>query len=71
MAKKRRRRPIPVARERAAGVAAPAGAAEARSTSKEPDFAGEYRYVVGDLKRIAILAAGMFITLGVLALFIR
>lgn len=50
---------------------APRAAAETRSKSEEPDFASEYRYVLGDLKRIAILAAGMFATLVVLALVIR
>lgn len=46
-------------------------AVEKGSAGKAPDFASEYRYVLGDLKRIAILAAGMFTTLGVLALIIR
>jgi hypothetical protein len=44
---------------------------ETRSAAKEPDFASEYRYVLGDLKRIGVLAAGMFATLVVLALVIR
>ena len=38
---------------------------------KESDFASEYRYVLGDLKRIGMLAAAMFATLVVLALVIR
>ena len=43
-----------------AGRVTSQAAAEARATDKELDFASEYRYVLGDLKRIAILAAGMF-----------
>jgi hypothetical protein len=38
------------------------------ATSQEPNFAEEYRYVVRDLKRFAVLAAAMFATLIVLAL---
>lgn len=54
---------------RATAVAAPA--VETRSSAKEPDFASEYRYVLGDLRRIGVLAAGMFAILLVLALIIR
>jgi len=39
--------------------------------SREGDFASEYGYVVGDLKRIGVLAASMFGALLVLALIIR
>jgi hypothetical protein len=43
-----------------------------RETVVEPeDFATEYRYVLGDLKQIAILAAAMFATLIVLALVLQ
>lgn len=41
---------------------APSGAA--------PDFGQEYEYVIGDLKRIGILAAGMLAGLVILAFFI-
>ncbi len=51
-------------------VSAAPRAAE-RATGKETDFASEYRYVLGDLKRIGMLAAAMFATLVVLALVIR
>ena len=37
----------------------------------ETDFASDYGYVVGDLKRIGTLAAAMFGALFVLALIIR
>ncbi len=46
-------------------AAAPAKAATA------VDFTSEYRYVLGDLKRLGIIAASMFATLIVLALFLR
>lgn len=76
MAKRKgRRRSAPSAR-RSSGAAAirtvpKVTVAEAQSASKDPDFASEYHYVWGDLKRIAILAAGMFATLAILALVIR
>jgi hypothetical protein len=34
-------------------------------------FADEYRYVLGDLKRIGVLAVSMFVLLGALALIVR
>jgi hypothetical protein len=76
MAKRKgRRRPAPSVRRSSDAIATRTApevtVTEARPTSKEPDFASEYRYVLGDLKRIAILAAGMFATLVVLALVIR
>ena len=40
------------------------------SASKEVDFAQEYSYVLSDLKRFAMLAAGMFATLAVLGLIL-
>lgn len=43
----------------------------AASYSKAVDFRAEYPHVLGDLKRIGILAAAMFATLVVLALIIR
>ena len=39
--------------------------------SKSVDFGTEYHYVLGDLKRIAILAAAMFSLLVILAFVIR
>jgi hypothetical protein len=50
-----------------------AAARQARSQQKSGsqdstvDFAHEYRYVVGDLRRVAILAAAMFALLVILA----
>ena len=49
-------------------ASAPAKAAAA--PGKDVDFRSEYRYVLGDLKRIGILAAAMFATLVVLALVV-
>jgi len=49
-----------------------AGAASREAIVKaQAGFAEEYRYVITDLKRIGILAAGMFGLLVVLALLIR
>ncbi len=45
--------------------AEPAQVAPARTTA---DIAGEYRYVIGDLRRIGVLAAAMFALLVVAAL---
>ena len=75
MAKKRTRkqytpRPLP-ARPPVAPDAAIATAAVASSTPSAAAAAGhEYRYVVSDLKRIAIVAAAMFALLVVLALLL-
>ena len=50
------------------GRAAPTSMA---ATAAGPvNFGEEYRYVLGDLKRIAVLAAVMFATLVVLALIL-
>jgi len=38
--------------------------------AKKVDFAGEYHYVIQDLKRIAIYAAALFVLLIVLAIII-
>jgi len=40
------------------------------AVSKQVDFAHEYHYVIEDLKRIAVIAAGLFVLLVVLALVI-
>ena len=40
------------------------------SAKAEVDFADEYRYVLIDLKRFAILAAGMFVALAVLGVIL-
>ncbi len=56
--------PPPAPRNRAVR-AEPAPAAPARTTA---DIAGEYRYVIGDLKRIGILAVSMFALLVAVAL---
>ena len=49
----------------------PSRASRASAPPKEVDFGAEYGYVLGDLKRIAILAAVMFASLVVLALVLR
>ena len=68
-ASSRTRRAQPQRREQPVG-----GGSTAESVSKAPpettDFASEYGYVLSDLKRFAILAAAMLITLAVLALVI-
>ena len=81
MSKRRRSRKSSAAKRRQAQAArrsrakmAPAPRAEAPIRSgeaKQTDFASEYRYVVSDLKRFALLAVGMFATLIVLALVLR
>ena len=40
------------------------------SAPKEVDFTKEYSYVLSDLKRFAMLAAGMFVTLAILGLIL-
>jgi hypothetical protein len=55
-------------RQAAAPKPSPKAAAAA---AKEVDFRTEYRYVLGDLKRIGILAAAMFATLVILAMVLR
>ncbi len=55
-----------VSRAATAGVATREVIAQAQA-----DFVEEYRYVITDLKRIGLLAAGMFGLLVVLALIIR
>jgi len=42
----------------------------AEGPAKKVDFAGEYHYVIEDLKRIAIYAAALFVLLIVLAVII-
>jgi len=42
-------------------------AIQAQPASKEADLGEEYRYVIADLKRIGIIAAGMLAVLIVLA----
>ncbi len=83
MAKKRRRsrKSSAARRRRAAKAPAPSVArprptvarrsSRASSSSKSVDFSTEYHYVLGDLKRIAIVAAAMLATLVVLALIVR
>jgi len=77
--KKRRTRKSVAARRRRAARAATSGSARpsgariqkasrVAASSKQVDFAAEYGYLLGDLKRIAILAAAMFAVLGILAL---
>ncbi len=42
----------------------------AESPAKRVDFAGEYHYVIEDLKRIAVYAVALFVLLIVLAVVI-
>ena len=74
MAKKGRKRS---STRRGAGLStsrtSQAAAATTRSAQSQPqvteaDFAVEYHYVLGDLKRIGVLAAAMFVLLVILAL---
>jgi hypothetical protein len=70
MAKKSRR-----AQHRAANVAQPVRISApskrlAETAAQEVDFSKEYHYVIEDLKRIAITAAGLLILLVVLALIV-
>jgi hypothetical protein len=71
MAKKSRR-----ARRQARQVAQPVRISQpsptlaSQTASKEIDFAMEYHYVIEDLRRIAITAAGLLVLLIVLALLL-
>jgi hypothetical protein len=71
MAKKSRR-----ARRQARQVAQPVRISQpsptlaSQTASKEIDFAREYHYVIEDLRRIAITAAGLLVLLIVLALLL-
>lgn len=74
-AKRRKKRRTQV-RERALPVSqkqvAPAPAARATAmTSTAVDFSQEYRYVISDLKRIALIAASMLALLVVLSFVIK
>jgi len=46
-------------------------AAVTQSPKKLVDFAAEYRYVIGDLRKMGILAAAMFALLILLSLVVR
>ncbi len=46
------------------------GAERERGAAESASLAEEYRYVVADLKRIAVIAAGMLVVLVVLALLL-
>ncbi|MBM4459265.1 MAG: hypothetical protein FJ011_16150 [Chloroflexi bacterium] len=65
---------LPASPPRAGGTA-PRGASAAGRAVSAPrapvSLGAEYRYVVGDLRRLGILAAGVFTVLIVLGLFIR
>ena len=58
----------PMAGRAAAASPEVAPRAEERSQPTKVDFSTEYHYVLSDLKRFGILAAGMFVLLVVLAL---
>ena len=57
----------------ATGVAEPAKdrTAVAQSPKKQVDFASEYHYVIGDLRKMGILAAALFAVLIILSFIIR
>lgn len=65
--------PQPLSGQQAARKTAPVGGASRASAAAKTvvDFTTEYRYVLGDLKRLGIIAAAMFTTLIVLALIVR
>jgi len=74
MAKKKRLRRIAAGSGRTAPRAAARTTLETQAPAArgaEVDFASEYHYVLGDLKRIGILAVAMFATLIALALIIQ
>ena len=76
MAKKKRRskRSKGQRKQSAARTAVSSGTRQTPRASKITTLASlkeEYRYVVGDLKRMGILAAAMFVLMVVLALVIR
>lgn len=80
MAKKRRSRKSAAARRRRAQAARRSavkaakvarGRARDSSPAGDVDFATEYRYVLTDLKRLAIIAVSMFGVLIALALALR
>ncbi len=69
--------PRPTETTKAAPPSAPNGRASASRASvaaatatAQVDFASEYRYVVQDLRRLFMLAGGLFIVLVVLAYFL-
>lgn len=70
MAKKSRR-----ARRQGSGATqsvriSPSYRAATQAAPREVDFSKEYRYVIEDLKRIAIIAAALLILLVVLAILV-
>jgi len=74
MAKKSRRSRQQVTIVREGGepvrIARPIRPPAAEGPAKRVDFAGEYHYVIEDLRRIAIYAAALFVLLIVLAVVI-
>jgi hypothetical protein len=67
MAKKSRRTRRAARRSRAVRLSGPAQPLQAEAEAQEVDFSTEYHYVVEDLKRIGIIAAGLLVLLIVLA----
>jgi hypothetical protein len=74
MAKKSRRTRQQVTRVAEGGepvrIARPIRPPAVEPPAKKVDFAGEYHYVIQDLRRIAIYAAALFVLLIVLAVVI-
>jgi hypothetical protein len=70
MAKKSRRARRAPASPQPVQIERPSRPLAARPVEEEVDFRQEYHYVVEDLKRIAVIAAGLLVLLVVLALLI-
>jgi hypothetical protein len=67
MAKKSRRARRAARRSQAVRLSEPVAPLEAETDVQEVDFSSEYHYVVEDLKRIGIIAAGLLVLLILLA----
>lgn len=66
-------RPSTAARVQAERPEAPShlSAPVTTASSKRVDFSAEYHYIIGDLRKMAIIAASMFVVLIVLSLVIQ
>ena len=71
MAKKKRSRASRRQRAQLAKSRQAAPAATRKGKTEKMDFTAEYHYVIRDLKRMGLLAAGMFVLMAVLALILQ
>jgi hypothetical protein len=71
MAKKKRSRASRRQRAQAANTRQTAPAPVRTDKTEKTDFGAEYRYVIRDLRRMGLLAAGMFVLMVVLALILQ